>query len=221
MEWIKWLIPLIAIAVWILSQLAGNQQEQKRPSPRPLPPRDPDQDPRARRASEDLEEFLEKIKRRKDADERTAAEPVVLIAEEVAAPRPAPRRTAPPPLPRPVEQRRKSAPIGGKRPERRPEPVVLAEPISLAPEEWSRMAAMPTPAVPQAPQALPAAPAAPGAPQALHRPEALPGKASLPPAARLVRELLKSRQSLAAAVLLREVLDAPLCRRARRPSLSS
>lgn len=224
-KWITWLIPLIAIAIWILSQLAGNQQ-QKRPTPRPYPPGDPEQDPRARRSPDDLEDFLEKMKRRKDAAEqtaperagaeRTAAEPV-LVAEEV--PRP---RTLPPPLPRPVEQRRKSNPIGAKKPQRRPEPVILAEPFSSAPAELNRTVTMPsmTPVIPQAPQALPAAAAAPTAPQALHRPEALPTKVSLPPAARMVRELLKSRQTLAAAVLLREVLDAPLCKRARRSTES-
>jgi len=221
-KWLTWLIPLIAIAVWILSQLAGNQQ-QKRPTSRPFPPRDPEQDPSARRTPDDLQEFLEKMQRRKDAEEkaaaaRTAAEPV-LMAEEVVQPRPVPR-TAPPPLPRPVEQRRKSTPIGSQKPQRRPEPVILAEPLSSVPAELNRTVSMPsmTPVVPQAPQALPAAAAAPTAPQAIHRPEALPTKAWLPPVAKMVRELLKSRQTLAAAILLREVLDPPLCKRARRAS---
>jgi hypothetical protein len=222
-KWLTWLIPLIAIAVWILSQLAGNQQQTKRPSPRPFPPRDPEQDPRSR-APGDLEEFLESMKRRKEAEEQTAAEreraereraaadravaQPVLIAEEVVPP-----RASPPPLPRPVEQRRKSVPVGNKKPPRRTEPVIVIEPPPVV-----RTVPMPMPAAAPAVTlaTLPAVPAVPATPPAIHRPEALPAKTSLPPVARMVRDLLKSRQTLAAAILLREVLDPPLCKRRGR-----
>ncbi len=223
MDWIKLLIPLIVIAVWILSQLAGGQQQQKRPpSSRPFPPRDPrDPDegggPRSRRGPEDFEKFLEDMKRRQEAQEKMPPEPV-LIAEEVPArpvppplPRPAPR---PAPRPyeqrpaeqRPAEQRRKSTPVGAKKPQRRVEPVIVVEPAPAV-----RAVPMPVTAPP-----VVQAPAAAALPQPIFRPEALPSKTSLPPVARMVRELLKDRQSLAAAFLLREVLDQPLCKRAGR-----
>ena len=40
MEWLKLLIPIIAVAVYIISQLAANQQNRRRPTPRALPPPD-------------------------------------------------------------------------------------------------------------------------------------------------------------------------------------
>ena len=218
-KWLTWLIPLIAIAVWILSQLAGNQQPPKRSTPRPFPPRDPEQDPRSRAPGE-LEEFLENMKRRKEAEEQTAAEreraaadravaEPVLIAEEIVPP-----RASPPPLPRPVEQRRKSMPVGNKKPPRRPEPVIVIEPPPPVVRTVPMPMSAPAPAVTLA--TLPAVPAAPAAPQAIHRPEALPARTSLPPVARMVRDLLASRQALAAAILVREVLDPPLCKRRGR-----
>ena len=200
MEWVKWLIPVVVVAVIIISQLAAKQPTRQPPPPlpRPRPPRDPDDSAAPRRTSEDLEKFLEEVKRRKQSEE-TAAEPLY-TAQEIPA-RPAPR---------PVEQRRQSVAVDSK-PQRRSQPrVVVVEPA--APK--LRQLAMPSSevAVLQALQA-PASPA--DAPQAIHRPEALPTVAALPPAAKMVRGLLKNRQSLRAALLLREILDQPLSKRRR------
>jgi hypothetical protein len=207
MEWLKLLIPLIAVAVWILSHLAGNQQNQRRQAPRPQPPFDPDQEPRhPGRAASELERFLEDVKRRKEMEQVPEA---ILIAEEVAPP-----RKAPPPLPRPVEQRRKSVPIGVKPPQRRRELAALVQPLPVTPAPTSRTVTMPSSAVAevQAPQATQAPPPPP---QALHRPEALPTKASKSEAVKLVQHLLRNRQALAGAFLLREILDKPLSKRRR------
>jgi len=69
MQWQVWVIPLFALAVFILSQLASRQQQQQRTRP-PLP-RDSQEDaaPPPRRGSRDLEDFLDEIKRRKRGEE--------------------------------------------------------------------------------------------------------------------------------------------------------
>mgnify|MGYP001558898964 CR=1 FL=1 len=185
MQWQIWIIPLIALAVFILSQLGAKQQQQSRASSRPPLPRDPNEGQFAspRRGSQELEEFLEEIKRRKRAAEEQ--EPVY-VAKEVP--------------PRPVEKRRSA----GKPPPRRGEPVIVVQ--SFPSEAAPPPVAMPMPQE---------APIRPDAPQPIFRPEALPAKTAATPVAKLVRDLLGHRKSMRAAFLLREVLDAPLSKRRR------
>ena len=74
MNWVSWLIPLIAVAVWILSNMARNREEQRRP-PRSLPPPPTDESsrgdahsgPRPRRSAVEIEQFLQDVRRRRDA----------------------------------------------------------------------------------------------------------------------------------------------------------
>ena len=209
MEWLKWLIPLVAVAVWILSQLVANQQRRQQGLPRSGPPRDPGDETPPRRPSDDLEKFLEEVRRRKEAQESAAAEPIYSAQEIPARPAHVPRAT---------EGRRKSVAVGSKPQQRRVEPAVVVQPLPSASSPKSRHVAMPStapPAAPEAPQALPPPPVVPTAPQAVHRPESLPARTPASPAAKMVRELLKNRQSLGAAFLLREILDRPLCKRRR------
>jgi hypothetical protein len=216
MEWLKLIIPLIVAAVWIISHLAAGNQEkqQRRPPPRPLPPDDPNQEGRRpRRASAELEQFLEEVKRRKELEQIPEA---ILVADE-------PPRVPPPlPLPRPVEPRRdeprrRSVPIGSKPAQRRLEPVVVVPPV---PPPLPRPAAMPAPAPVQVVEPVrltpvpPPPPPPPPAAPAGSRPEVISTKARSE-AIILVHELLRKRRSLAGAFLLREIFDKPLSKRRR------
>jgi hypothetical protein len=221
MDWVKWIIPLIVIALYILGHLASMQREQpRRPMARsPQPPPDPDERAKRRPASSDLESFLDEMRQRKRLEE----EPV--LAEESS--RPLPRHE-----PRRGDERSKSRAVGSKPPQtkppqtkppqRRTEPVVVVQPmpVSAAPPSLPAVRST-TPtitikaATPMAPPPPPARPAAPqAAPQRLDAPTVTAKPVS--PLAGVVVDLLKSRQSLAAAFLLREILDRPLSQRCRR-----
>jgi len=198
MDWITYLVLLLIAAGYILNHLAKNQQ-QNAPPRRPLPPLDPDAEPRPRRATTQLEKFLEDMQRRKEGEDVRTAAPIYEAVE-------VPDKPGPPPLPRSAEQRRKGATIGSKRSPRRPEPAIVIE--RQAP------LAMPS-SVPAAVQPNQALPPPPDAPLAIHRPEALPSRAPQSPAVKMVRALLKNRQSMGAAFLLKEILDRPRSRRPR------
>ncbi len=196
MEWLKLLIPIIAVAVYIISQLAANQQNRRKPAPRPLPPPDDFEPPRERRPSPDLEKFLEEVRQRKEEkDRRQEAE-----AEEPPRRQPEPRRRLP---------------VTTKPPRRRDEPVIVVQPASLPAGSSSRTVTMPS-SVPAGVAPVQATQAPPPPPQALHRPEALPTRTPQSASVKMVGELLKNRQALSAALLLREILGPPLSRR-RRP----
>jgi hypothetical protein len=185
MDWISYLVITLFVAVYILNQLAKSQQRK----PPPRAEREEDEaPPRRRRPMTQLEKFLEDMQRRKEGEDVRTAAPIYEAVE-------VPPKPAPPPLPRSLEQRRKSAAPAGKKPPRRSEARVVIEP---APPPESQ----PLPPPPEAPQAT-------------HRPEALPAMAPQSPAVKMVRALLKNRQSLGAAFLLREILDRPRCRRPR------
>src|SRR5207237_240518 len=134
MDWVKWLIPLVVIFVFILSNLARITQEEKRNVPRRRPGPGGDNPPRPRR-------------------------PVSAVG-------------------------------------RRPPPVVEEVVVAAVP--------VPVPAAPASGDVTAGAPAA-----------VVAVKPDTPTAVQL-RQLLRSPQTLKTAVVLREVLDGPLCRR-RRP----
>lgn len=223
MDWVKWIIPLIVIALYILGHLASMQREQpRRPMARPpQPPPDPDERAKRRPASSDLESFLDEMRQRKRLEEEQV-EPVLVEESSRPLPRHEPRRG---------DERSKSRAVGSKLPQskppqtkppqRRTEPVVVVQPMPASPAPPPLAARSTTPtitikaATPMAPPPPPARPAAPqAAPQRLDAPTVTATPVS--PLAGVVVDLLKSRQSLAAAFLLREILDRPLSQRRRR-----
>jgi hypothetical protein len=221
-DWIQWLIILIPIAIWILSNLFSTQREQTRRQAGAG-----EESPRRTSSSSELESFLEEMRQRKPAQERPV-EPVVV--EEAPRSPPAwqeakPEAPKPPPVPRREERRPKqrdergegrgsrSRPVGSKPPQRRAEPVIVvpvepapAPPLAAPPV----VLAAPTIKLPTEP---PSAPPPPLPPARFDAPRVKPPPRS--PAAQIVADLIKNRQAVAAAFLLREILDRPLCQRRR------
>jgi len=229
-----WVVPLLAVGFWIIGTLLRNSssaardkdtQEANRGAPqrpgqqrpgqpdRPLgPPRRPQQ------SSADLDRFLQEVSRRKQgAAAPPPPEVVVRPAEQPRRPtasrpaptsRPAPARPAAPP--RPAAPRSKKPPTG--RPlVVEPLPVlevvpVPEEPTSTAPrEQWAEpvQAAVVTGTTIGAGLTQPTFAAEAGTPRAV------------PPRLAQILGLLKTPQQLRAAMVLREVLDPPLCKRRR------
>jgi hypothetical protein len=183
MDWVQWIIPLIAIAVWILSNLARSKEDKP-----PVQRRSEDAPQPIRRSPEEVDRFLEEVRRRK----RNAEGPKK-PGRTSAPDRP---RPGPPPLPRtPTERPRVSE---------RPPPT--SKP--LPPPRRQEAEAIPVAEVlevavaNQPPRAL--------ATLAAGRPT------TVPPAVQALKSLLLDRQNVAAAIVLKEVLDQPLCKRPRR-----
>ena len=107
MDWITYLVLLLIAAGYILNHLA-KRQEQNQPPRRPAPPLDPDAEPRPRRATTQLEKFLEDMQRRKVGEDVRTAEPIYDAVEVPAKP-------VPPPLPRGGDQRQFTRPNRGER----------------------------------------------------------------------------------------------------------
>jgi hypothetical protein len=185
-ELIKVLVFAVMGVIWVIASLRSKQQQQAA-----KPVAAPDQPKRA--TGDEVEDFLAEIRRRRNQEEPIQRrEP----AEE--------RRSEPPPLP--VAE--------FVEPERRREPPPLPPPVAPPPRRTSRKqkqkeprrVEMPPPPQPaSAPLTIPAIPAM--AQQAI-----LP----LAPTSRDVAALLRHRRSVAAAFVLREILDEPLCKRRRR-----
>src|SRR5262249_37982670 len=97
MQWEIWLVPLIAIAVWILGSLMrGGMEERQRKSGRSEGGRQSPQ-----RSGSDLELFLQEVHRRRQTGEpRQEPRP-----EEPPKPKPIPPRRPPRPAPPPVAKR--------------------------------------------------------------------------------------------------------------------
>jgi hypothetical protein len=187
MDWVQWLIPLVALAVWILSNLARNREDEPR---RARPPQvRGDEQPREKKP-EEVDRFLDEVRRRRetaDARKRKVDEPrrVLPRREEQRKPlqppasRPeAPRRPAPPPLP----------------PSPPPKPVVVKEPPPL-----------PRPAAGKVEDVVVAriVTASPGGETAIERVASGPAKQQ-------IFDLLCRKNNLNTAVLLREILGPPL-----------
>lgn len=202
MDWVKWAIPLVVVAVIILSNLGkAIQDRQKRTQRNPPPPRPDDgSEPppaRPRGTAANVERYLEGINRRRFEAERRK--------RETSQPRETPppvrsARPAPPPLPPvPVLAPPLVAPVRLVGQERPAPPL----PQRRASEREAVAKAPPPPTPAPAPEAAPAhqAPAGPLVASAI-----APG----------LRDLLKNPQSLRVAIMLREVLDPPLSRRGKR-----
>lgn len=192
MDWIKVLVALVVIGGWIISaiQEKGKAAKNNRPKPPPLPPADgePAVPPRP---VNDLQDFLNEVRRRKQAAEPPRREeeptPAILVEERPRrAPKRAPRQRA--------EPRRAEPPPLMAMPV--PEPPPLPSPPSLPP--------LPPLEAPRLRTEVPTLGVA-----------AVVARAPAHPAVRDLLSLLKNRRSLATAVLLREVLDEPLCKRRR------
>jgi hypothetical protein len=193
-HWIQWVILLIGVAVWIFTHLlkAGNEQQQqrKRQAQGGNAP--------ARRPAGDIDRFLEEIQRRRRDGEKKRA------PAESAPPAPTVRETSrpvkPPPLPRRVERPVERPPLVPPPPPRRrppepaprPQPQVAPPPVELVVMEEVRE-------VERVPNRAPTVTA---------------GKAPTP-GAKMLADLLRTRDGLQAAVLLNEVIGPPRCKRPR------
>lgn len=148
MNWGIWVVPVIALAVWILLQIRAPEAPPQRPRQQPLEGGD-----RPRQPSGDVGRFLEEIERlrQRSAPERQEA-PTVQEAVPVESAGPAVfERPSPPPSPRPRAEKPKV---------KNPRPVtVVAQPVlDVLPVDPPRPAAAPTVAAPWKPRrASPAA----------------------------------------------------------------
>lgn len=204
MDWFKLIIPIIALVVWIVANIVGNAQEQRRGPRRsqPKPPAPPKSAEEVARDNEEEERQQEELRRRRKAEadrnmeverrrqaesdrerRRTGRddrprEPAVVVPEV----RRGERRT---------EERRVELPRPREAPAVKPK---LDEPVARE--------------LPAAASAHVSLAAALG--------EAAQVKRSAPSATAVeVRRLLKNPTSRAAALALREILDPPLVMRRR------
>jgi hypothetical protein len=212
-EWEILIIPAIGFMVWLVSMLFRNATEPKKNNRRPGGREA--EEPR-RQTSSDLDRFIADTRRQREMEERRSQRPQPaappprqrrpVILEEVEdepRPRPAPRPPVLQPMPpRPsVLQPVSPRPVGRPLPVARPVPVLEAvESVSSAPVMQSLTQA-----------ALPDLPDLPTAPVDMLKRE----QAAVSPLLLDLREILRSPKSAQMAFALREILDAPLCRRRR------
>jgi hypothetical protein len=211
MEWHFWLVPLIAVAVWILgSLLRSGAEERQRMLQRQNPGGGPDGGRQPQRPNTDLDRFLQEVHRRRQASERRDVQeeppPVPERADSRPKPRPVPPPVRqPPPPPRRPAVRPASPPPAVRRPQTRtvedPTPVVQVV-----------VPASPTP-VDQLPAVVPVLSEvgiAPGRQARKARTATYRDPVGPPPS---LAALLSSPEGLRNAFILREILDAPLCKR--------
>ncbi len=216
------IIPLIALAVWVLQYIFRGPEENKpanrsRPSGQPRPANRPPQ----RRPVTDLDRYLEETRRRRQQDENRP----VIIAEVV--PEPAPR--VEPERRRPSIPPRAPAPRGERRPSR-VQPVAIPEPTRRAPVLpeivrpillGSAPVVVPVPE-PSLPPTLASAPHNPGAnPRNEASPAGIDSRSRAQKradASALLIELtrlFRTKQGMAAALVLQEILGRPVSQRRR------
>jgi hypothetical protein len=211
MNWTAWIIPLIALAVWVISNLAKNAQEQQRRPNRPTPgtpPANPNapeaSGPKPQRTAAEIEDFLREVRRRREVADGKKTKKVI----------------PPPPPPRPVQPVRSRPSLEA--------PIPMAVPIR--PDRPDRPQA--TPATPrrenQAPLPIPVAeevvvaqvaPSAYAGPSTVSAPRTNMGRGVQlgvsSGAAGHFLKLLRDPQSMKTAIMLREILDKPISRRGR------
>lgn len=178
MDWLKLLIPLIAVAVWILSNMAKNKDMPRRLQPPPLPPPD-ENDARPRRSANEVDRFLEEVRRRRAEAEGRPAPP-----REPVKPTPPSRQSVP-------ERRRATPPVAPPPPRRAPAPPPMPAPAEIL----EAVVVMPSPPIETRVTKAPLASA----------PVAVPVSNALASTV----DLLRKKQTLAAAVILREILGPP------------
>jgi hypothetical protein len=192
-----WIVLLIPVVIWILSTVIRPEE----PPRRRFPPRDDERaEPRRGRPPGEVERFLEEINRLR----RRTGE------EQQRPPETPPAR---PEIPRPVPRRVVRPTAAAPRP--RPQPVSRAVPLE------TQLGNIPVPASPSRPPA-PVVPARGAAPVLDVIPVsrapalasiALPVPEGSPAAA--IQGLFRNPQTLAAAIILHEVLGPPRCKRRR------
>jgi hypothetical protein len=193
MEWWQLVIALIVITAYVVKHIVGAQQEQQQArerlrdqAPKPVVATQSDEDVARDRTALDRR-IEEAIERRRDMDERPASSPL----PKRAIPMPAPPVVLYPPVPR---YQPSASPVIATPPVKRPTPVKPAIPV-VAPAPATHTA---TPT--EAPAVV----------------RALASTKHVSPTLKQVLDLLKSRQSIATAVVLREILDRPMSQRRRR-----
>lgn len=190
MHW-ELLVPVVVLAVWVLSHLFRSAEELKERRVEPGQPAPPEA-PRS-----EVEKFLDEINR---------------MRRQPAAPRPAPPPTAMKDIPEviPVEPPR-PAPPPQIRPLPRPPAVRAANPTTLQPPRPPQAKQVKTRRV-EPPRPVVAPPAL-----TLATPDAAPAVVSFQhapsPAVTQMLGMLRNPASVRAAVLLQEVLGPPRCRR--------
>jgi hypothetical protein len=243
--WEVWIVPIIAIAVWILGSLMKGTEPERAPdrSGRPGGPRPQPGEPGAPRprAPGDLDKFLQEIQRRRRAAEERERPPQPEPQPQAERP---PERTIdrpplsaqPGPRPRPPQPRpAQPAPAPRRRPVRSVPDQPTSPPVAR-PVSEPRRPRVPAREVPVEPplDVLPVPPRlqppltpapAPAPPVAVVVAEvAPPPEPTFPQAAQARRQspaleqlvaFLKSPQSMRAAIVLQEVLGPPVCRRRR------
>lgn len=233
MNWEVLIIPLIALGVWIIGTVFGKTDE---PTLRRPARRRPEGQRSTGPATADLDRFLEEARRKREG-KPSQPEPIP-VAELVPQPRPIPPRPEPirptptaerqPPKPREIsqglaqtrreqqrreeqrrdDQRREEQRREQPRPEQRREQM---RPESAAPKSAARL---PEPIqVVETVQAV-ATPATPPKVAAVATVNTTAYQPVSPIIAQVVT-LLKKPQNAAAAFVLREILDKPLCHRRR------
>ena len=181
----KWIVPVIVVIVWVINAILKSRENEE-----PVRPKRPGGSPReGRNPVGDIDRFLQEIDRlrQKTAEERgtTAPPPVVrAVPRARPAPAPAPQRT---------------------RPSARP-PLVV-EPLPVVP-----------PVSPAISIAQPATPAGRPGDTARTLVPSMAGRVAASYSVDLPRvnealNLLRSRQSAATALVLKEILGPPKCRR--------
>jgi hypothetical protein len=216
-NWQAWIVPVIALGVWILSHLLrGSEQDKKAPS-RGRQQGD-DAPGRPKEPLTDLDRFLREVnRRRQNAEERRpAAKPPILTAEPVAErPRPSMPKAARPMPPR--RQAGRPAPAPNKTPS---VPAFQPEPLTVLPADGKTAHAVPLPASEQTPLAFPTSSeiiriATPAAVATAAKMAPAIKQASSPSTPTPFLTLLSSAENLKAAMVLREIFDPPLCHRRR------
>jgi hypothetical protein len=219
-NWQAWIVPVIALGVWILSHLLrGNEQDKKAP-PRG---RQPGENPpgRAKEPLTDLDRFLREVnRRRQNAEERrtgpAAKPPIVLTAQPIVE---RPRPSVPKPArPAPPQRRQAARPVPA--PSKSATPKFQPEPLTVLPADGKTEHAIPLPASEQTPLAFPTSSEI----IRIATPAALATAAKMAPAIRQASTtstpppfltLLSSAENLRTAIVLREIFDPPLSKRRR------
>jgi len=199
MDWWHLIVLLAVVAGYIIKQIVASQQEAAAEQNRLMaqsPVRQKD-DAEVAREKTDLDRRIEEAtERQRDQEARVRVQRHIPMPAPVVRPRLVPRYQPPPAaeeraLPEVVAAQRSELPRSGKSAPTKPQAAIPLPPVV---PEAQQLAAMFAKAAPAAPLPMPAA-----APAAVKKPSAAVVRQAL--------ELIKNRQSLAAAFILREVLD--------------
>jgi hypothetical protein len=217
-NWQAWIVPVIALGVWILSHLLRGSEQDKKAPPRGRQGENPPGRPKE--PLTDLDRFLREVnRRRQNAEERRpgpAAKPPTILTAQPVAERPRPSMPKPVRAVPPRRQAGRPAPAPNKTPST---PAFQPEPLTVLPADGKPLHAISLPASEQTPLAFPtsseiiriATPAATATLAKMAPAIRQAGSSPVPP----FLTLLSSAENLKAAMVLREIFDPPLCHRRR------